>query len=431
MSPPACQIGEFNSFSLGCIIAGLEGATGWANSPDGKHSYVIDIETSSLSAVTTAGGAEGQGSEFVDRRVDMQDRLSISLPTGGGEQFGPRGVCGWTHFTPASTGSRLRAAAAGCPLAHQHAGDGPDQACAPSRLTALCGIDCCMARLGRTYGYWLLNPTSAMYPGHVRAPRIGSVTCPQDTGRAGGCTYTRPINSESGCIESYATTVKNAAFRDASQRLGAALLTGPVCKHVAGGIQSVWDRNESEALGGLTFAMQWGGGEGAVQFDGIENAGLVISSNIDSLIVAAPGGGQAEDLPREALTAEVWFTMSEGEVAYAGLVGVQQDGTRCYKGWSLAYENTQTGNASTTMHLTISLEANQGVEGFGQFTTLTYSQSPGVPLNTWTHLVATYDQENVTLFVNGAPKASAAACDSPPCGKIVYPSRLSPGGDCR
>lgn len=83
------------------------------------------------------------------------------------------------------------------------------------------------------------------------------------------------------------------------------------------------------------------------------------------------------------------------------------------------------------MYFTISLEANQGAEGFGQFTTLTYAQSPGVPLNTWTHLVATYDQETVSLFVNGVPVASIAACDSPPCGKIVYPSRLSPGGDCR
>jgi hypothetical protein len=96
----------------------------------------------------------------------------------------------------------------------------------------------------------------------------------------------------------------------------------------------------------------------------------------------------------------------------------------------LTYESRLRGNATaTTLHFSISLDANAGSEGFGQFTTLDYTIS--LPLGTWIHAVGTYDGISLRLFVNGAEGASMDACAAPPCGRIVYPSRLSPSGDCR
>lgn len=54
--------------------------------------------------------------------------------------------------------------------------------------------------------------------------------------------------------------------------------------------------------------------------------GLWITDNIDDLV---DGEASTSVLPLEALSVETWFTISESDLNYAGIIAVQQDGTGC------------------------------------------------------------------------------------------------------
>lgn len=209
---------------------------------------------------------------------------------------------------------------------HRFVDDGPQQTCDPPRLTSTCDLDCCLSLAQDTVGLWLLSARATRDVGAVNHPRSGSgaLSCQEGT-----CSYTRDRNTDAGCVEEYQTTVRSAAFRDATQNLGAAVMMGPACKWVQFGTRSEWDRPASNALSAELFAMSFGS-LAALQFDGVANLGLVVSNNIDQLTHKV-AGTHVEKLPKSQLSVEIWFTLAKEEVLFAGLAGVLQDGTRCQK----------------------------------------------------------------------------------------------------
>ncbi len=52
----------------------------------------------------------------------------------------------------------------------------------------------------------------------------------------------------------------------------------------------------------------------------------MVSDNIDNLVSELP---QASKLPVERISVEAWFSISQNDVTYGGLVAAQQDGTGC------------------------------------------------------------------------------------------------------
>ncbi len=88
-----------------------------------------------------------------------------------------------------------------------------------------------------------------------------------------------------------------------------------------GGNPSEWHRPADESLPGTLFSSSYGAYR-ALQFDGVTNAGLFVSDNIDNIV---------EKLPQKDMTVEAFFTVGKDQVSFAGLVSIQQDGTSCHK----------------------------------------------------------------------------------------------------
>jgi hypothetical protein len=163
----------------------------------------------------------------------------------------------------------------------------------------------------------------------------------------------------------------DCAWRDVNKVLICGFLTGvlkgPSCKTL---IFADWDRPKAEeTLNAQTFIANNGKYE-VMQFDGVLNKvcshvpcatvsssgassgkvlfrsrtmqqlcmllhscvltarnpcqGLVVSDNIDNLVSELP---QTSKLPVERISVEAWFSISQNDVTYGGLVAAQQDGT--------------------------------------------------------------------------------------------------------
>jgi hypothetical protein len=361
-----------------------------------RYMYTVEFEYDSLSAIRR----DPDGTlTYIDRRVDGQDRLQVSPPRTGQRTVAPRGTCGVESFVV--NGSTYFAAAAGCELPYRFVDDLTESACDSPRLTPYCGLECCKQREQNTVGLWYFSERAVHNVGVINAPQGGG-TLECDQNPWGTCTFTRPRNSGFGCVELYNTTIKHAAFRDAAQNLGAAVLMGPGCKvripslslsvllplsaclslslslflhafpvktrmylspyisplnsplhnmcvpeshaythksnsirpvplqWVEGSSPSEWDRPANATLSGVLFTSSHGSHR-ALQFDGVNNPGLFVSENIDDDLIHRVGGVEVEKLPQQEMTLEVFFTVSRDEVAFGGLVSVQQDGIRCHK----------------------------------------------------------------------------------------------------
>eukprot|EP00961_Rhodomonas_salina_P027361 370464-Rhodomonas_salina.1 len=209
---------------------------------------------------------------------------------------------------------------------------------------------------------WDFSSTNAFGP-HETA--VAGASCSSSF-----CAYERALN-QIDCSETYATRIAPATFKDVSGGLGAAVMMGPRCKT---DLQKDWDVNVTDVtLSVLNFVVNNGEHE-AIQFDGALNDGLYVSTNIDDIVDPAQGAS----LPRDAIAIEMWFTIERSNVQvrathikvsnrdtgiwsqFAGLMGAQQDGISCQKGWSLAYSTIDdSSGGTTTVAFKISLEANQ------------------------------------------------------------------------
>ena len=101
------------------------------------------------------------------------------------------------------------------------------------------------------------------------------------------------------------------------------------------------------------------------------------------------------------------------------------------------YSNLDGFEASTTIEFGLSVQANlhgfnastsgNSRDGPGMMTTLTHHVQGGLPLDSWTHIVATYNGFLMSLYLNGELVAEQDACARPPCGALIYP--LASGAD--
>jgi hypothetical protein len=242
------------------------------------------------------------------------------------------------------------------------------------------------------------------------------------------------------CQEEFDSVVVGAGVRDKADVLGAAVLTGPRCKTHR---YVDWDAKTSP-FSISSFLMNDGVSE-FLQFDAMHNSGLVVGFAQDLVGASEPDS----KLPLKYLTLETSFIPSTSQVFLAGLMGVAQQGVACAKGWSLTYSsnggvisgNTHAEQPSSTLRFSISLEANvhayaepnahtQSKHGPGAFVTVSYEVEGGLPLDSWTHVVATYDGARLRLFFNGRLVQDEAACSARTCGEIVYPTTHSLGDEC-
>jgi hypothetical protein len=196
--------------------------------------------------------------------------------------------------------------------------------------------------------------------------------------------------------------VRKATIRDSSNKLGAAVLTGPACKNDTA---ADWDRPEEETPTISTFLMNNGLVE-ALQIDGILNRGLLITDNLGRLSLS---------LPRKTISVEAWFAVSNGEIPFGGLVSLLQETEACSRGWGLGVGNVR-GNRFF-IQFTIAVKDNDDSdEKLVQVRAVTSFE-----LGTWVHVVAIYDGEKASIYIDTYLAATSQACISPPCGDILYP----------
>ena len=364
-----------------------------------RYVYSVDFETDTVSAFAVDGN---NNTRLIDRRVDGENRLRFagftpypslnSLPK---QVVSASSVCEWKSFE--IDGRQLAASASGCVELQEHVLVDADDCEAVLQSFAPCNT--AKQIIGTAIGSWDFSSSSNSGNMFVNDFSAGyRCTC-----TANWCTFSRPRRQDGGCQEMYPMVVRMAAIRDSSNKLGAAVLTGPACKNDTA---ADWDRPEEETPTISTFLMNNGLVE-ALQFDGVLNRGLLITDNLGRLSL---------NLPRNAMSVEVWFAVSSGEIPFGGLVSLLQETEACSRGWGLGVGNVK-GN-SFFVQLTIALEDNAHLDE----KLVIVRAVTSFDLGTWVHVVATYDGERASIFIDTHLMASSQACSSPPCGYILYPT---------
>lgn len=128
----------------------------------------------------------------------------------------------------------------------------------------------------------------------------------------------------------------------------------------------------------------------ALGFDGDENSVLVTMDL------------QAQDFPKETVTAEAWVRV-DSALSWGGLVGAIQDNGSYEKGWLLGYLDN---------HFSFAVNGTSGPDK------LTYLKSK-VPFEpgSWAHVAGIYDGKSIRLYVNGTLVAESDEQQGP----IDYP----------
>lgn len=134
------------------------------------------------------------------------------------------------------------------------------------------------------------------------------------------------------------------------------------------------------------------GGVEAIELDGETNT-LLVSDNIKT----AP-------LPKDAMSVETWVRVDESDSA-GGIVGCLQDTKEEKSGWILGFHHQR---------FVFGLAAEEGASGLSWLPGTTVIR-PGH----WYHVVARYNGDTITLFVNGVQEAESTR----QLGAIRYPEQ--------
>ena len=194
--------------------------------------------------------------------------------------------------------------------------------------------------------------------------------------------------------------INYANVLDLAGTLGSATLEGPICKE-----QTDWDTETESSFSGLNFIINNGIYE-AMQFDGNLNSGLIISSDISSLL-------HNNLLPLHSISIETWVTIDAEVIPFASIVATAQSGSGYFRGWSLGYSMDYN---SKSIFFSLSVERSNGQN------TLMYSCDPTVcGPGQWLHFAATYDGKFSSLYINGVLMSTLAVCETDSCGQITYP----------
>jgi len=234
--------------------------------------------------------------------------------------------------------------------------------------------------------------------------------------------YSRAARNEMSCREARSLLVSPSRVRDqlGSSGFEFAELRGPVC--IEG---SEWEVSGMRAMGLHTFQ----GNNGALEslyFDGVNNPGLVVGA-IETLLTDAK-------LPQFAMSIETWVVMNVKDSNQVhGLANAMEQGANYEKGWSLGYWLDAKDRSRLFLYFEISVEANnEQSNDFNQYMYPGLSRDRGkfsrivriienFSWDKWYHIVASYDNETISLFVDGQLLGRQPVCPSPPCGSILYP----------
>ena len=304
-----------------------------------------------------------------------------------------------------------------------------------------CDEECCRGLASATVGLWNMHVDSMRSDvGEIHVSNFSrsghtTVTCNEPDAShsmSPACSAYRP---RSDCGEEFDTLVFPAGIRDHVNRLGAAVLLGPLCKT---GPWKDWDlagstvRQSPESDAPIatppsleTFVVS-SGFEQALQFDGTLNSGLYITDDLAQLDNAS--------LPVDQMSVEVWFTIEDSQVVYGGLVAAQLQLPNCQTGWSLGYSTRPDGDDTlATIFFSIALEGN--IKGGADSTQQTVDKmevlhTQAIVRGEWLHLVALYDGRDLELRVNNVSVSSKPACVAGAsasgghltrsCGAILY-----------
>ena len=140
-----------------------------------------------------------------------------------------------------------------------------------------------------------------------------------------------------------------------------------------------------------------GGRGGALMFDGKDDRAVIAQdlTELDDL------------LPRRNFTVSAWVSVNTPQ-AYGGLFSVVRDNGGLEKGWVLGYGDK---------HFYLALSTSGADDGDG---VLTYLNGKSIfKLGRMTHVVGTYDGEEMCLYVNGKLEATSSVQS----GDILYPQQ--------
>jgi hypothetical protein len=407
----ASLIFDAPNFETPMAYRGLEYATDYA--VVGNNVYSIESESDSLLSFQVVNKSSPR-MHLIDRLSSGHDRLRFTNTTL--DATAAHQVCAWAALEV--DGDELVISGSGCTTqleqflpknSSENKTPITDSTADNTQIELQLGI----------VGHWELSKDS--FKGPMRSnplPDGWEFDCQKHP----TCRFTRKRNRVL-CQELYDTVIEGAGVRDDSGVLGSALLFGPACKEER---YSDWDAPDKSPLSMSSFVVNDGVTE-YLQFDGDYNGGLVVGW-VDDLVDGTEEGSR---LPLHQLSFETSWIPSEPDVSLAGLVSVLHSGPRCEKGWSVSYKSSSASpgtQASSSIEFMLSVKANlqghhQGselndmlVDGPGAFVTLSHDIPGGLPLDAWTHLVATYDGSMLRLFLNGELVEQLLACSSPPCG---------------
>jgi len=413
-----CKEIAHNRLAADTVLRALEYAVDYSVSPDGKHVYAAEFETDTLAIFKYAKTVENM--QPIDRRSDKEDRTRFTGFGATSSSFGTAkhvelsDVCGLEKF---EGGNELfLAGAGGCDdLESSFIFNVPPENCVGEVLApANCNLKCCETAFAGLVGHWDFSSRhtrGAHFINSISARRGQKVECSSEF-----CVYSRDRLADGSCEEMHGTKINPATFRDLTGTIGSAIILGPQCK---AGAQSDWDAPlDDKGLSALNFILNNGKHE-AFMVDGRISTGLYITDQVDDDLRSR--------LPSGSLTIATWMTINEKVVTVGGLIALQQEDYVCKKGWSLTYSHLED---STTLIFTISLQGNVLNAQLASFRKVKVRVSPPLSNGEWNHLVASYDGSSIKIYVNGQLLGSEQACDSPPCGNILYPGDRVNVGNC-
>eukprot|EP00961_Rhodomonas_salina_P277683 3752441-Rhodomonas_salina.1 len=401
---------------------GLEFAVDLKTTAEG-FTFFAEQETNSVSLWSTN---EDGSLTFEDRRSDLELRVRLRKNEDLAQL---QGMCAAESLAEGGTDYIL--AATGCDQLFE------------SPVFTRNDTDTLEAEWAGVLAHWDFS-TPSMYNGGQGVMKVNAfsghipqqVTCDDVM-----CKYTRnKITFE--CAERYSTEIAPATFRDLSNRMGAAVFMGRGESCKAG---TEHDTPKEHTLSATNVVASANGIE-AIQFDRTINIGLWISDNIDELVTGDPATSQ---LPLEAMSAEIWFSVGVEDTSEHPLFSTMQKRTcrdrfrpvdcGCEKGWILSWRFKDSTHTQLVLSVGLALDAvsrnpdmygtaydQWGVgDGVGIITYSEWVAPVGfAKFGDWVHFVATYDGEKATIFANGTKQQEEDMCPltAGSCGNIIYPA---------